>query len=30
MVKPTGEAEVLLGVLSDEELAEQLTLLSQP
>jgi hypothetical protein len=30
MVKPTGEAEVLLVVLSDEELAEQLTLLSQP
>lgn len=30
MVKPTGESEVFLGVLSDNELAEQLTLLSQP
>lgn len=29
MVTPTGEAEVFLGVLSDEQLAEQLTLLSQ-
>jgi hypothetical protein len=29
MVSSDGEAEVFLGVLSDEELAEQLTLLSQ-
>jgi hypothetical protein len=29
MVSPTGETEVLLGALSDDELAEQLTLLSQ-
>ena len=30
MVNANGEAEVFLGVLSDDELAEQLTLLSQP
>lgn len=29
MVKPTGESEVFSGVLSDDELAEQLQLLSQ-
>ena len=29
MVKPNGEAEVMMGVLSDAELAEQLELLSQ-
>ena len=29
MMKPNGEAQVFLGVLSDDELAEQLTLLSQ-
>lgn len=30
MVNASGEAEVFLGVLSEDELAEQLTLLSQP
>ena len=29
MVKPSGESEVFSGVLSDDELAEQLQLLSQ-
>ena len=29
MMTPNGDAEVFLGVLSDDELAEQLTLLSQ-
>lgn len=29
MVQPNGETQVFLGVLSDDDLAEQLTLLSQ-
>ncbi|MEY3805560.1 MAG: hypothetical protein RIR69_372 [Actinomycetota bacterium] len=29
MLEPSGRAEVMMGVLSDEELAEQLELLSQ-